>query len=72
MKSKRMNDAMNKRWDVAAKMDGDMKARIQAGKKTAEDKFASRMSVSVLDIVGANKKVNTTGRFGKKNRAPRD
>ena len=68
VKSKRMN----KRWDVAAKMDGDMKARIQAGKKTAEDKFASRMSVSVLDIAGANKKVNTTGAFGKKNRAPRD
>ena len=72
VKSKRMNDAMNKRWDVAAKMDGDMKARIQAGKKTAKDKFASRMNVSVLDIIGANKKVNTTGRFGKKNRAPRD
>ena len=72
VKSKRMNDAMNKRWDVAAKMDGDMKARIQAGKKTAEDKFASRISVSVLDIVGANKKVNTTGALGKKNRAPRD
>ena len=72
VKSKRMNDAMQKRWDVAAKMDGDMKARIQAGKKTAEDKFASLMSVSVLDIVGANKKVNTTGALGKKNRAPRD
>ena len=72
VKSKRMNDAMQKRWDVAAKVDGDMKARIQAGKKTAEDKFASRISVSVLDIVGANKKVNTTGALGKKNRAPRD
>ena len=72
VKSKRMNSAMQKRWDVAAKMDGDMKARIQAGKKTAVDKFASLMSVSVLDIVGANKKVNTTGMFGKKNRAPRD
>ena len=72
VKSKRMNSAMQKQWDVAAKMDGDIKARIQAGKKTAEDKFASLMSVSVLDIVGANKKVNTTGMFGKKNRAPRD
>ena len=72
VKSKRMNNAMRKRWDIAAKVDGDMKARIQAGKKTAEDKFASRISVSVLDIVGANKKVNTTGALGKKNRAPRD
>ena len=72
VKSKRMNDAMNKRWDVAAKMNGDMKARIQAGKKTTADKLAVLMSVSVLDIVGANKKVNTTGMFGKKNRAPRD
>ena len=72
VKSKRMNDAMRKRYDVAAKVDGDMKARIQAGKKTAEDKFASLLSVSVLDIAGANKKVNTTGAFGKKNRAPRD
>ena len=72
VKSKRMNDAMQKRWDVAAKMDGDMKARIQAGKKTAEDKFAALLSVSVLDIAGANKKVNTTGAFGKKNLAPRD
>ena len=72
VKSKRMNSAMQKRWDVAAKMDGDMKARIQAGKKTTTDKLASLMSVSVLDIVGANKKVNTTGMFGKKNRAPRD
>ena len=72
VKSKRMNSAMQKQWDVAAKIDGDMKARIQAGKKTAEDKFASRISVSVLDIVGANKKVNTTGALGKKNRAPRD
>ena len=72
VKSKRMNSAMQKRWDVAAKMDGDMKARIQAGKKTAEDKFASFMSVSVLDIAGANRRVNTTGPIGKKNRAPRD
>ena len=72
VKSRRMNDAMNKQWDVAAKMDGDMKARIQAGKKTATDKLASLMSVSVLDIAGANKRVNTTGPFGKKNRAPRD
>ena len=72
VKSKRMNNAMRKRWDVAAKVDGDMKARIQAGKKTTTDKLASLMSVSVLDIVGANKKVNTTGMFGKKNRAPRD
>ena len=72
VKSKRMNDAMNKRWDVAAKMDRDAKARIQAGKKTAEDKFAALLSVSLLDIAGANKKVNTTGMFGKKNRAPRD
>ena len=72
VKSKRMNDAMNKRWDVAAKMDGDMKARIQAGKKTALDDLGSLMSVSILDIAGANKKVNTTGAIGKKNRAPRD
>ena len=72
VKSKRMNDAMNKRWDVAAKMDGDMKARIQAGKKTALDDLGSLMSVSVLDIAGANKRVNTTGPIGKKNRAPRD
>ena len=72
VKSKRMNDAMNKRWDVAAKMDMDMKARIQAGKKTAGDDLAVLMNVSVLDIVGANKKVNTTGALGKKNRAPRD
>ena len=72
MKSKRMNNAMRKQWDVAAKVDRDMKARIQEGKKTTTDKLASLMSVSVLDIVGANKKVNTTGRFGKKNRAPRD
>ena len=49
-----------------------MKARIQAGKKTTADKLAVLMSVSVLDIVGANKKVNTTGMFGKKYRAPRD
>ena len=72
VKSKRMNAAMRKKWDVGAKMDGDMKARIQAGKKTTTDKLASLMSVSVLDIVGANKKVNTTGPIGKKNRAPRD
>ena len=72
VKSKRMNDAMQKRWDVAAKYDRDAKARIQAGKKTAEDKFAALMSVSVLDIAGANKRVNTTGPIGKKNRAPRD
>ena len=72
VKSKRMNDAMQKQWDVAAKMDGDMKARIQAGKKTAKDKFVALMSVSVLDIAGANKKVNTTHPIGKKNRAPRD
>ena len=72
VKSKRMNDAMQKRWDVAAKYDRDAKARIQAGKKTAEDKFATLMSVSVLDIAGANKRVNTTGPIGKKNRAPRD
>ena len=72
VKSKRMNDAMKKQWDAAAKYDRDAKARIQAGKKTAKDKFASRMNVSVLDIAGANKKVNTTGPFGKKNRAPRD
>ena len=72
VKSKRMNDAMQKQLDVAAKLDGDMKARIQAGKKTTTDKLASLMSVSVLDIAGANKKVNTTGAIGKKNRAPRD
>ena len=72
VKSKRMNDAMQKQWDTAAKLDGDMKARIQAGKKTTGDKFAALMNVSVLDIVGANKKVNTTGLMGKKNRAPRD
>ena len=72
VKSKRMNDAMQKRLDVAAKMDGDAKARIQAGKKTTKDKFVALMSVSVLDIAGANKKVNTTGMLGKKNRAPRD
>ena len=72
VKSKRMNSAMQKRWDVAAKMDGDMKARIQAGKKTTTDKLASFMSVSVLDIAGANRRVNTTGPIGKKNRAPRD
>ena len=63
---------MQKQWDIAAKLDGDMKARIQAGKKTTGDKFAALMNVSVLDIVGANKKVNTTGLIGKKNRAPRD
>ena len=67
VKSKRMNNAMRKQWDVAAKVDRDMKARIQAGKKTTTD-----MSVSVLDIAGANKRVNTTGPIGKKNRAPRD
>ena len=67
-----MNDAMQKRWDAAAKLDGDMKARIQAGKKTTEDKFTALLSVSLLDIAGANKKVNTTGMIGKKNRAPRD
>ena len=72
VKSKRMNDAMKKQWDVAAKMDRDMKARIQAGKKTALDDLAALMSVSVLDIAGANKRVNTTGPIGKKNRAPRD
>ena len=72
VKSKRMNDAMKKQWDVAAKVDRDMKARIQAGKKTTADKLAVLMSVSVLDIAGANKKLNTTGMFGKKNRAPRD
>ena len=72
VKSKRMNDAMQKRWDVAAKLDGDMKARIQTGKKTTEDKVATLMSVSLLDIAGANKRVNTTGPIGKKNRAPRD
>jgi hypothetical protein len=72
VKSKRMNNAMQKQWDAAAKSDGDMKARIQAGKKTTEDKFAALMSVSVLDIAGANKRVNTTGPIGKKNRAPRD
>ena len=72
VKSKRMNNAMRKRWDVAAKADGDMKARIQAGKKTTEDKFTALLSVSLLDIAGANKKVNTTGMIGKKNRAPRD
>ena len=72
VKSKRMNNAMRKQWDVAAKVDRDMKARIQAGKKTTTDKLASLMSVSVLDIAGANKRVNTTGPIGKKNRAPRD
>ena len=72
VKSKRMNDAMQMQWDVAAKMDGDMKARIQSGKKTTADKLAVLMSVSVLDIAGANKRVNTTGPIGKKNRAPRD
>ena len=72
VKSKRMNDAMQKRWDVAAKLDGDMKARIQTGKKTTQDKVATLMSVSLLDIAGANKRVNTTGPIGKKNRAPRD
>ena len=60
VKSKRMNDAMQKRWDAAAKLDGDMKARIQAGKKTPADKLAALMNVSTLDIIGANKKVNTT------------
>ena len=55
-----------------AKFDQDAKARIQAGKKTTTDKLASLMSVSVLDIAGANKRVNTTGAIGKKNRAPRD
>ena len=72
VKSKRMNDAWRKRWDVAEKMDGDMKARIQAGKKTTGDKLTALMRVSVIDIAGANKKVNTTGLIGKKNRAPRD
>ena len=72
VKSKRMNDAMKKQWDVAAKVDRDMKDRIQAGKKTTADKLAVLMSVSVLDIAGANKKLNTTGPIGKKNRAPRD
>ena len=72
VKSKRMNDAMRTRYDVAAKVDGDMKARIQAGKKTTTDKRTSFMSVSVLDIAGANRRVNTTGPIGKKNRAPRD
>ena len=72
VKSKRMNRVMQKQWDNVEKSDGDMKARIQAGKKTTEDKFVALMSVSLLDIAGANKKVNTTGMFGKKNRAPRD
>ena len=72
VKSKRMNAALRKQWDMAAKMDADMKARIQAGKKTTADKFTSLMSVSVVDIAGANKRVNTTGVIGKKNRAPRD
>ena len=72
VKSKRMNDAMQKQWDSAEKSDGLMKARIQAGKKTVGDKLASFMSVSVLDIAGANRRVNTTGPIGKKNRAPRD
>ena len=72
VKSKRMNDAMNKQWDAEAKYDRDMKARIQAGKKTVEDNFVGFMNVSVLDFVGANRRVNTTGQFGKKNRAPRD
>ena len=60
VKSKRMNNAMRKQWDVAAKMDGDMKARIQAGKKTVGDKLSVLTNVSALDIIGANKKVNTT------------
>ena len=72
VKSKRMNAAMQKRWDIAAKVDGDIKARIQAGKKTTVDKLSALMSVSLVDIAGANKKVNTTGMIGKKNRAPRD
>ena len=72
VKSKRMNRVMQKQWDNVEKSDGIMKARIQAGKKTTEDKFVALMSVSLLDIAGANKKVNTTGMFGKKNRAPRD
>ena len=72
VKSKRMNNAMRKQWDAAAKSDGDMKARIQAGKKTTGDKLAVLTNVSVLDIAGANRRVNTTGMIGKKNRAPRD
>ena len=72
VKSKRLNASMRKQWDVAAKLDGDMKARIQAGKKTAGDKLSTLMRVSLLDIAGANKKVNATGLIGKKNRAPRD
>ena len=72
VKSKRMNAALQKQWDSAEKSDGLMKARIQEGKKTTADKLASLMSVSVLDIAGANKRVNTTGMIGKKNRAPRD
>ena len=72
VKSKKFNDLLQKNWDQMAKFDQDAKARIQAGKKTTTDKLASLMSVSVLDIAGANKRVNTTGPIGKKNRAPRD
>ena len=55
-----MNRVMQKQWDIAEKSDGLMKARIQAGEKTVGDKLATLTNVSVLDIVGANKKVNTT------------
>ena len=60
VKSKRMNAALQKQWDVAEKSDGLMKARIQAGKKTVGDKLSVLTNVSALDIIGANKKVNTT------------
>ena len=60
MKSKRMNRVMQKQWDSAEKSDGLMKARIQEGKKTVGDKLAVLTNVSALDIIGANKKVNTT------------
>ena len=60
VKSKRMNRVMQKQWDSAEKSDGLMKARIQEGKKTVGDKLAVLTNVSTLDIIGANKKVNTT------------
>ena len=72
VKSKKFNDAMLKNWDQADKYDQDAKARIQSGKKNTNDKLASLMNVSVVDLIGANQRVNTTGAFGKKNRAPRD
>lgn len=72
VKSKKFNDVLQKSWDRTAKYDQDAKARIQSGKKNTNDKLASLMNVSVVDLIGANQRVNTTGMLGKKNRAPRD